>query len=306
VADGIDDVDMEEGTLPVLSSLLQLNECSDPSLRQNAILLHGSPISSLPTSNIFAYSSHFDAHPIGLEWIDDTTCILVFESKAFAVAAYRRLHKSAEEEVDTDGFVTSKPIPVTLWTPEQRINNSLGKGEGLRGIIKMRWARKDDVKEKGARQKSQFYKMHGSTAGKDVSEETEFPAAKRRRMSGETEALVKAQLDDELDTFLGENDTSIDPPSPPSKMRSAHMDSSGRSLLERTSVIRLHPPSQHASRALSASSQRDIDIRPSERSSKRGRRRGRTGANTNAVYSRPHKSQQELDDELDAFLNEKD
>lgn len=139
MADGIDDVDMEEGTLPVLSSLLQLNECSDPSLRQNAILLHGSPISSLPTSNIFAYSSHFDAHPIGLEWIDDTTCILVFESKAFAVAAYRRLHKSAEEEVDTDGFVTSKPIPVTLWTPEQRINNSLGKGEGLRGIIKMRW-----------------------------------------------------------------------------------------------------------------------------------------------------------------------
>jgi Nuclear cap-binding protein subunit 3 len=292
---------MEEGTLLKESPLLKLNKCSDPSLRQNAILLHGSPISSLPTSNIFAYSSHFDAHPIGLEWIDDKTCILVFESKAVAVAAHQRLHKSTDEGADIDGFVTSKPIPVAVWPPQQRINDSLGTGDGLRGIVRMRWARKDDVKEKGARQKSQFYKKHGSTAGKETHEENAFPVSKRRRI-GESDALIKAQLDDELDTFIAEDDATVDPPSPPSKMRSAHMEG-GRSLLERTSVIRLHPSGRRATSSLPMSSRRDVD-QYLEGPSRRGKR-GKAGGNANAVY-RSHKTQQELDDELDAFLNEKD
>ena len=46
--------------------------------------------------------------------------------------------------------MTAKSIPVTLWPPEQRINATLGKGEDLKGVIRMRWARRDDVKKKGA------------------------------------------------------------------------------------------------------------------------------------------------------------
>ncbi|OBZ71913.1 hypothetical protein A0H81_08262 [Grifola frondosa] len=82
-----EDVDMVEG---------------DSRFRDNAILVHGAPISHLPTSNIFAYATNFDAHPMGLEWIDDTTCILVFTSKSVARAAYNHLAKSATEAPSPD------------------------------------------------------------------------------------------------------------------------------------------------------------------------------------------------------------
>src|SRR4051794_39555046 len=94
----------------------------DLSCRPNALLFHGSPIAHLPTSRIFAYATHFDAHPMALEWIDDSTCILVFETRATAQAAQHHLQKSATEDMDTDGFVTAKPIPIAFWPPEERIN----------------------------------------------------------------------------------------------------------------------------------------------------------------------------------------
>ena len=138
------------------------------------------PISHLPTSNIFAYATHFDAHPMGLEWIDDTTCILVFESKSDARAAFRTLQKSlAEEPSLEDDTVTAKPIPVAIWPAEDRINATLGKGEGLKGILRMRWARTEDVKKRGAKKESEFYKKYGEHAGKTFEDGP--PLSKRRR-----------------------------------------------------------------------------------------------------------------------------
>jgi hypothetical protein len=43
-------------------------------MRANALLLHGTPVSSLPTARIFAYATHFDARPVALEWVNDDTC----------------------------------------------------------------------------------------------------------------------------------------------------------------------------------------------------------------------------------------
>lgn len=275
---------MEEGALVLIyRHSTKLTLLADPSLRNNAILLTGSPIANLPTSNIFAYSTHFDAKPIGLEWIDDTTCILVFESKALAVAAHLRLQKL--DEVDMDGFLTAQPIPMAIWPPELRINEGLGKGEGLRGVVRMRWARKDDVKEKGARNKSQFYKKHGNVGGSEV------PTQKRRRGDGESEETLKARLDNDLDAFLAQDDEEAAPASPPSKMRSDNMDSTGQSLVDRTSIVRVRPPRHQSSRH--------------DRNSEGATRRGK-GRREPRAPARQTKSQQELDDELDAFLNEKE
>ncbi|KAI0643738.1 hypothetical protein C8Q79DRAFT_914375 [Trametes meyenii] len=278
---------------------VEMNEGEPSSVRDNAILLHGSPIARLPTSNIFAYATHFDAHPLGLEWIDDTTCVLVFETRPAARGAFRTLQKSfAEEPSVDDGSVTAKPIPVTIWPAEYRINATLGKGEGLKGILRMRWARVEDVKKRGAKTQSQFYRKYGENAGKGL-EEGPRPAKKPRGKVDVNSAMRKAQLDAELDRFLAE-DEDVPPPSPPSKMRSDYVGESGKTLLERTAgggglVSRLKAP---------------LPRRPrSRRGGQRAWDKGKDEEGYEDRYEprsrRPKATQEELDAELDAFLDEK-
>lgn len=271
---------------------------SDPSLRDNAILLHGPPISHLPTENIFAYATHFDSHPIGLEWIDDTTCILVFSTKTAARGAFRYLAKSHAEEPSGEGFITAKPIPIAFWPPEDRINKSLGKGEGLKGAIRMRWALTLDVKKRGAKKESGFYKRYGDHAGR-IGQEGEVdnrPAKKRR---GELDkAQEMAKLDDDLDAFLAEGESEpAEPPSPPSKMRSDYINHGPKTLLERTSnrrtghlESRLTAPFPRQGQRPEEVESRDLGHRLSDRSG-RGRQKV---------------TQEDLDAELDAFLSAKD
>ncbi|PPQ82258.1 hypothetical protein CVT26_009975 [Gymnopilus dilepis] len=240
--------------------------------RPNAILLTGSPIAHLPTTRLFAYATHFDAHPLGLEWVDDTTCVLVFDSRRSALDGFARLQKSASEPPDmTDDCVTARPFPIALWPPEERIKQSVGAGEGLKGAIRMRWARRDDVKKKGAMRQSEFYKRHGAGAGKEVFNGRDLPAAKRRRREDgerggggawEDEEAIRARLDEELDSFLKEDSTDDEGRAnghrngkspagdadvegdyddlPPSKMRSDYIADDGRTLLQRTSAMRAH------------------------------------------------------------------
>jgi len=266
----------------------------DSVLRANALFLTGAPISHLPTARIFAYVMHFDAQPIGLEWVNDSSCVLVFESKALARTAHRYLQKTAAEDMDDDGFITAKPIPVTLWLPEDRISKSLGQGEGLKGTIKMRWAKNDDAKKKGAKKQSEFYKKYGISAGKDDEE-----PQKRRR--DERSLLEASKLDDDLDAFLGRERRTSYSPSPAEDQL---IESS--SLAEHTSPIDSGVNLKHR---ISSASRDALTSRLSNRrrpydgdeqgDSRRGKSRGRRNP-------RPQKTQKELDDELDAFLNEKD
>lgn len=274
-------------------------DVSDPSLRDNAILLHGTPISHLPTDNIFAYATHFDAHPIGLEWIDDTTCILVFPSKSAARAGFRVLTKSYSEEPSDEGFITSKPIPLHVWPAKERLNNTLGMGEGLKGTIKMRWALTSDVKKRGANKESEFYKKYGRGAGKN---EEDLWSNKRQRVDpGEGAADVKARLDEELDAFLAEGDEeNTGPSSPPSKMHADYVDTSAkRSLLERTSTSlesRLMNPLPRRARR---GDRHDTEDGYAGSESRRTRSRGGRGRRN----ERPKLTQEDLDAELDAFLS---
>lgn len=295
--------------------------------RPNAILFCGPPISHLPTARLFAYATHFDAHPLGLEWVSDDTCVFVFESKSIARTAQRNLLKSATEEADADEFVTAKSIPMALWPPEQRINATLGKGEGLKGTIRMRWAKVDDVKKKGAKKESIFYKKYGDTAGKEIGDERPEGPSKRRRMDGydeENASRTAQELDDDLDKFLAENndepEVEPEPSSPPSKMYSDYIANDGKTLLERTSLIRAHStdlPTDLASRITRPLPRRARNMestfgtRPSTHDTRRrdGRRRdppADTKGRSSRSEKRPKKSQQDLDDELEAFLKERD
>ncbi|KAF8211592.1 hypothetical protein K438DRAFT_1807569 [Mycena galopus ATCC 62051] len=328
----------------------------DTIYRGNALLFHGSPIANLPTAGLFAYATHFEAHPLGLEWVDDERCVFVFSSKADARAAYKSLQKHITEEPDEEEYITAKPIPVAIWPPEERINNSLGKGQGLKGTIRMRWAKVDDVKKRGAKKDSQFYKKHGWTAGKEtVDDDAPAPreAKRRRRGSNGQDELERAALDAELDAFIRADDYEpepelelepADPPSPISKMRSDYISTDGRTLLERTSVMRARPDTLESRltaplpRRARAPPQGTMyadmleDTRPEgklewgreerdlkwgrEREPRRngrsngnqrenGRRNGR-GGERRGRNERPAVTAEDLDAELDAFLEDKD
>ena len=274
------------------------------SYRQNAILFQGPPIKELPTARLFAYATNFDAKPMGLEWVSDDTCVFVFETKAAARAARNALQKSAtgeEGEENAEGFITAKSIPMILWPPEHRINATLGKGEGLKGVMRMRWATHDDVKKKGAKKESDFYRKYGSTAGKPEVAGLEAPRKRRRgdEVDSVDAILEKSRLDDDLDSFLAELETEEKTPEPPSKMYSDYIANDGRTLLERTSskpndlLSRFTAPLPR--RARERHSRRD----PASRSENKGR--------NNRRDERPRKkTQQDLDDELDAFLKQRD
>jgi len=217
--------------------------------RANAIFLQGTPISHLPTARLFAYAKYFDTTPLGLEWVNDQTCILVYKSNSLARIAFSLLQKSSMEDPDPDEFVTAKPIPISLWPAEARINKTLGKSEGLKGVLKMRWAKRGDVKKRGAKKESEFYKRHGVEAGKESFNGRDLPPAKRARKNDENwspvnEDTERQRLDTELDQLQQASDIdetqSIDvvdeaPPSPPSKMRSDYIAQDGKTLIDRFS-----------------------------------------------------------------------
>ncbi|KAE9391953.1 hypothetical protein BT96DRAFT_924992 [Gymnopus androsaceus JB14] len=294
----------------------------DPTLRGNALLLQGTPISNLPTARLFAYATHFDAHPMGMEWVNDNTCVFVFSSKAAARTGLQYLSKSSGEEPDPEGYITAKPIPVAFWPPEERINSSLGTsrqgGHVMKSVIRMRWARVDDVKKRGAK----------VWRAKELFNGRELPMKKRQRSEYDSERdvpLRKEQLDDELNEFLAEGEAedaaALDAPSPPSKMRSDYIASDGRTVLDEPSkpdlASRLMAPlprrAAKGRKGLAAGledrlwsdktglserigSGRAVGTRRHDRNGRQDRRTGNR--------ERPKKSQQELDDELDAFLNQ--
>ena len=327
---------------------------------------------------------------MGLEWVDDQTCVFVFPSRKDARDAFSRLTKpptttganpayvdstsedvapmTINDPVDPD-YTLARPFPVVLWPPEERINQTLGKGRGLKGSIRMRWARVDDIKKKGAKRASQFYRKHGSNAGKELFNGRDLPPAqpvKRKRQDQEVdEDTRRRELDKELDDFLAGDDledgvrdsrkrtryrsrsrspsrtSSSNGPaaSPPSKMRSDYIARDGRTLLERTSLLQYHAQASDplndtpdlASRLMAPLPRRrrrggrgrsgptigeiESDIETLARSTgdrhewdgggrnTRERRRTKIGERRG---ERPKKTQQQLDDELDAFLNGKD
>ncbi len=355
---------------------------ADTGYRTNAILLRGTPISQLPTARIFAYAKHFDTTPLGLEWVNDETCILVYPSTSLARTAFTSLQKqtpTSTSEADFDGFVVAKPIPLSLWPPNTRINKTLGTSSGLSGIIHMRWAMSSDVKKKGAKHESEFYKRHGEDAGKEIVDGRDLPPATQRpRTTNGNGALregdrdfERQRLDAELDQFLHESESDKDlpmegettntedviPPSPPSKMRSDYIADDGRTLLERFSEPSLFESDKNpAERAGGLGSRLNVVPEPRRGRGSRGRRRSdreddsasgsslwerlssadvdsdtsmgwerrRGGSGRSSRHhpyerhdtregakgggrrgeTRPKKTQQELDDELEAFLKQ--
>lgn len=72
------------------------------SLRPVAMHLEGEPISQLSTSRLMAYVGHTGVRAKGIEWINDTRCVIVFESYAEAVDGFQRLLLHEEDFIAPD------------------------------------------------------------------------------------------------------------------------------------------------------------------------------------------------------------
>ena len=162
--------------------------------------------------------------------------------------------------------------------------------------MKMRWATPGDVKQKGANKNSEFYKRYGRTAGR--TDEGEVPEVKRRRRD-DSEAEKMAELDQELEDFLTEERIA------PSKTRSGHVNSDGRTLFDRLrpglhsrlgdSGSRRGKP-RRSGRESERAAEEEVEAPQTLQSRLGGERRGRN--------ARPKVTAEDLDAELDAFLKE--
>jgi hypothetical protein len=321
----------------------------DPEIRGHALLLHGPPVAHMPTGRIFAYATHFDAKPMGLEWINDDTCVLVFETRAAARASWPLLQRHGDEPPDEEGFVTAHIVPQSLWPAKARVDASLGThndGAGLKAPLLIRWARHTDVKARGAAQQSEFYRKHGENAGKEVyNPETgraEAPALPPRRRvereQGRRETRDRESLDDDLDSFLAERDRSphadadievqedTEASEPATRMRADALEEQAakRARVDRTSE-RVYTEDTR-SRSRRERWPRGEGPTDAEAARPDGRRRERGGRDRRRIDDgpvprrerprrpegdsqrtepRPRKTQQELDDELDSFLQDR-
>ncbi|KAL5527098.1 hypothetical protein ACEPAG_5889 [Sanghuangporus baumii] len=293
-------------------------------LRPNALYLRGSPITHLPTNNIFAYARHFDLNPVGLEWIDDSSCVLIFPTNAACRTALEALRRTPSEEPDFDDCVSAKPVPVVIWSVEDRVNKTLGKSEEMEGVLLIRIARNSDKKSRGAKYRSGFYQKHGMDAGKDpnahsIGRASENGDASKRRPEPEGDEEERRQLDEELDDFLRRDD--LTPSPPPSKMRSDWMTKDGRSmfgeatsrLLERTSLMRVPSDDNESAGPIRTRRKRDGKGRRQESLIERiselpptRRRKHENGETRLGRYEPAKKTREELDDELEAFLHGRD
>lgn len=67
-------------------------------LRVDALHLEGEPINQLSTSRLMAYVAYSGTHAKGIEWINDTRCVIVFDSYEHALQGLERLCYDPWEE----------------------------------------------------------------------------------------------------------------------------------------------------------------------------------------------------------------
>ncbi|KIM19894.1 hypothetical protein M408DRAFT_331286 [Serendipita vermifera MAFF 305830] len=195
--------------------------------RDNAILFRGDPISKLPTQRIFKYVSLSTTPPLGLEWVDDTNVVLVWSSVAEAQNAFHSMREAGTLEMDEDdeGFLPARPMPETLAPMELRLEKALGKAVQEAGQMWMRWARPEDVKVKGGKSKSKFYERYGENAGKE-GQNVHVPHSgsgkrKRRDYEGDDRDDLRKKLDAEMDAFANGDETAVRRSISPRRGRSA-------------------------------------------------------------------------------------
>ncbi|KAK9472444.1 uncharacterized protein V1510DRAFT_131733 [Dipodascopsis tothii] len=139
---GDEQMDVDGSTAPVAQ-----NEDDDTAPRPEALTLLG--VNELSTKDISSYATHFFAdEPPRLEWVDDSSIVLVYGNGETAQRALSALTAEAEfydGEPEALAVRTAKPHHVK---PEAN-------------LLQIRAARNNDRKVRGARDRSRYYLLYG-------------------------------------------------------------------------------------------------------------------------------------------------
>lgn len=133
--------------------------------RPTALFLHG--VDDMSTKDITKYCNHVSLEKV--EWINDSACNLAFTTSEQAQEALKALVAGENITVDHRALVPAKP-----FVNEQDISQELF----------IRVSTDEDVKERGARQRSRYYLIHGVEDDKTISvERQEARKEHRERMT---------------------------------------------------------------------------------------------------------------------------
>ncbi|GAA5806819.1 hypothetical protein MFLAVUS_000167 [Mucor flavus] len=121
-------------------------------VRPTALFLQG--VDDMSTKDITAYCNHVALEKV--EWINDSSCNLAFSTEEQAQEALANLLTDTSSGVDHRALVPAKAFV---------------DGEGKSHELFIRLSTDEDVKERGARQRSRYYLIHGVEEDKSISSE---------------------------------------------------------------------------------------------------------------------------------------
>ncbi len=87
---------------------------SGSDIRLDTLLIEGPPITQLSTSRLFAYLTHFGAQPLGLEWIDDQSCKIVFADERSARLGLEYLIPAPPRDEMQSAEEDATPLPTSI------------------------------------------------------------------------------------------------------------------------------------------------------------------------------------------------
>jgi hypothetical protein len=135
-------------------------QISNNLFRKDALHLHG--VDELSTNDIFAY---FDTYkPTAVEWIDDSSCNVIWKSENHAVNALKNMSIPYNEDGGNDQVTKDKDQTLkSLRKPPQGTKWRIGAKSAKGYHIFMRFVRlKSDRKRKGAESRSKYYVKYGN------------------------------------------------------------------------------------------------------------------------------------------------
>ncbi|KAK9464655.1 hypothetical protein V1512DRAFT_293179 [Lipomyces arxii] len=190
------------------AELTETNSEKEPwELRPNAVLLSGVDHMSTTDVKLYAVTYFTEGNPPDVEWVDDTSVVLVYPTRAMATAALNAFTSEAE-------FYDSTPS-------EFGIRNAKVHPKNGKHALKVRHALDSDRKMKHSREQSRYYLLYGDpreenndrynpssrNGGRYKEKEaymdiTDFSRERRRVRGGAGEKIdVRDNDEDKVDNF---------------------------------------------------------------------------------------------------------
>ncbi|EPQ26045.1 uncharacterized protein PFL1_06498 [Pseudozyma flocculosa PF-1] len=275
-------------------------------VRLDTLLIEGLPITQMSTSRLFAYVAHFGAQPLGLEWVDDERCNIVFPTEEAARIALEYLCPATD--MSTEPLIPLPNLQTILETSDEEWDP-----EVISSLVAPRKAHRmpgklyTSIERQAAR--AQLADQSSSTNGAstlpdDVPEiYREMEEADRRQHREKPEYVALAKLRSALYVRHAVKDWDVKPSRAASRSQwyKEHGQEAGKEIVPRlldvgevSDAVELFPSTSSKNRAFGSAG---LPARPHGAATEADSepRRGRGPSDRRAVMD-------ELDSELDAHL----